>query len=215
MHPGQFALVRDPTTLDPYLRRTAWLYHIEGARVVFALSRRDPLAARARLGDTLDLLAPLGCTIEFDASARHIVLVGEGTRVARLTAIAHDAVDRARALVLVARATPDSEIFPAHLLSPEIEYRRDADGLNAELIAWADAIVASGSEELYRALADVVRSARYRIEPGFVRVLLDMAMPCGTGACYACAVETSRGLQLTCVDGPAFDLTCLENRRVP
>jgi len=103
-------------------------------------------------------------------------------------------------------------VFLAHLLSPEIEYRTD-DALSAELILWADAVVASGSDELYRALADVIRAVRYRLELGFARVIVDAPMPCGTGACYACAVETARGVQLACADGPAFDLAMLENRR--
>lgn len=213
MRPGQFALLRDPTTFDPYLRRTAWPYRIEAERVAFTVPSHDPLAARARAGDTLDLLAPLGRAIEFEASARHILLIGEGAHAARLIAIAESAIKQQREVVLVSRAAAVDEIFPAHLLAPEIEYRTDAEALGAELIAWADAIVASGSNEMDAALADVVRAARYRIEPGFARVLIDLPMPCGAGDCYACAVETRRGIQLACLDGPAFDLSALENRR--
>jgi dihydroorotate dehydrogenase electron transfer subunit len=209
LRPGQFAFVRDATTFDPYLRRVLWLYQIENTRVAFTLSARDPLAVRSRVGDMLDLLAPLGNAIEFDVNARHVLLIGEGTRVVRLIALAHDAVTQAREVVLVNRG---ENIFPAHLLSPEIEYRTD-DALSAELIAWADAIVASGSDELYRALADTIRVARYRLEQGFARVIVDVPMPCGAGACYACAVETARGVRLACADGPAFDLATLENRR--
>ena len=209
LRPGQFALVRDATTFDPYLRRTLWLYKIENTGVAFTLSARDPLAARARVGDTLDLLAPLGNAIEFNANVRRVLLIGEGTRIVQLIALAHDAVAQAREVVLVNRG---ENVFPAHLLSPEIEYRTD-EALNAELISWADAIVASGSDELYRALADAIRAARYRLEPGFARMIVAAPMPCGTGVCYACAVETARGVQLACADGPAFDLATLENRR--
>lgn len=213
MRPGQFALVRDPTTLDPYLRRTTWLYQIEGEHVALTLSSRELLVARARPGDTLDLLAPLGRAIEFDASARHIVLVGEGTRVAPLVAVAHNAIEQGCEVVLATRAASPPEVFPAHLLSAAIEYRTGSESLNAELIAWTDAIVASGSDELYRALADAVRAVRFRIEPGLVRVLIDRPMPCGTGACYACAVETQHGIRLACTDGPSFDLIEFENEK--
>lgn len=220
IRPGQFALARDPNTLDPYLRRTLWLFQIEGARVAFTLSSRDALAVRARAGDVFDLLAPLGRAIEFDVSARHVLLIGEGMRVVNLIAIAHDAVANGREVVLVApspvedgaQAGQGVGVSLAHLLSPEIEYRMD-DGMNPEVIAWADAIVASGSPELYRALSDAIRAARYRLESGFARGLIDLPMPCGTGLCYACAVDTSRGVKLTCVEGPAFDLGDFENRR--
>ena len=210
MRPGQFALARDPSILDPYLRRTLWLYHSEGAHVAFTLPARDPLAARARVGDTLDLLAPLGHAVEFDANARHILLIGEGAHVAPLIAIADSAIAQQREVVLVCRG---ADALPAHLLAPEIEYRTDASALGDELVAWADAIVASGVDELYRTLADAARAARYRLEPGLARVLIDLPMPCGTGVCYACAVETRRGVQLACVDGPAFDLADLDTWR--
>ncbi len=213
MRPGQFALLRDPTTFDPYLRRTAWLHRIDGTRVAITLLANDPLAQRARAGDTLDVLAPLGRAVEFDASARHILLVGESARVATLIAVAENAIRQQREVVLIARAASSGEAFPAHLLPPEIEYRTDSDALGAELVTWADAVVASGSEKLYRALADAIRAARYRIEPGFACGLIDLPMPCGTGECYACAVETRHGIQRACVDGPWFDLAQFEQRR--
>jgi dihydroorotate dehydrogenase electron transfer subunit len=214
IRPGQFALLRDPTTFDPYLRRTAWFYRLDGARVSFTLPAHDPLAMRARAGDTLDVLAPLGRAIDFDAHARRVLLIGEGARVAPLIAVAESAIRQAREVVLVLSGVKSKDaVFPAHLLVPEIEYRTDADALNVDLVTWADAILASGSDELYRALADTLRAARYRIEPGLTRVLIDLPMPCGTGECYACAVETRRGIQRACVDGPAFDLSALDNRR--
>lgn len=214
MRPGQFALARDPTTLDPYLRRKLDLYAIHDEYIELTINTNDPLAMRARAGDTLDVLAPLGRAIEFETSARHILLIGEGERITPLVAIAHDAIMHGREVVLAfyCPSNQATEMFPPHLLSPEIEYRMD-DTLNAELVAWADALVASGSSELYRAVADALRAARYRIEPGFGRMLVDMPMPCGIGVCYACAVDTSRGVQLACVDGPAIDLVELDNRR--
>ena len=209
MRPGQFALVRDPTTFDPYLRRTAWLYRVDATRVAFTLPANNPLAARTRPGDRLDVLVPLGRAIEFGANARHILLIGEGARVAPLIAVAESAIAQGREVALVCRG---AEVFPAHLLAPEIEYRTDASALGDELVVWADAIVANGSNELYRILAEIVRSARYRLEPGLARGFIDLPMPCGTGACYVCAVETRSGIQLACVDGPAFDLADFENR---
>lgn len=212
IRPGQFALARDATTLDPYLRRTLWLYQVDGDQIAFTLSFNDPLAVRARPGDVLDLLAPLGHAIEFDTNARHILLIGEGTLTARLIAIAHDAIARECEVVLVAKPNSIDDHFPVQLLSPAIEYRA-SETVDAELISWADAIVASGSTEFYRALADSVRAVRYRLEPGFARVLVDMPMPCGTGACCACAVDTARGVRFACVDGPAFDLVEFEHWR--
>jgi dihydroorotate dehydrogenase electron transfer subunit len=210
MRPSQFARLRDPMTFDPYLRRTAWYYRSDGAQVALTLPARDPLAARLHSGDSLDVLAPQGRSMELDASARHLLLIGEAAHLAPLLAVADHAIAQQREVVLVSRAAAD---LPAHLLAPEIEYRTDPGALGKELIQWADVIVASGSAEMYRALGETVRAARFQLEPGQVRVLIDVPMPCGTGDCYACAVETRRGVQLACVDGPLFDLSELENRR--
>ena len=209
IRPSQFALARDATTFDPYLRRTLWLYSIDSNRVAFTLAAHDPLASRARPGDLIDLLAPIGHTIDFAAHAKRMLLISEGTRALQLMATAHDAIVNKREVVFTCIATDN---FPIHLLSPEIEFRADAE-LNSELIAWADALVASGSSDLYRALGEAARAARYRLEPGFARVLIDLPMPCGTGACGACSVDTTRGVKFACVDGPAFDLVEFENRR--
>lgn len=223
IRPGQFALARDATTFDPYLRRTLWLYSIDSNHVAFTVSAHDPLAIRARVGDTIDLLAPIGHASEFGANAKRILLLGEGVHAIQLIASAHDAVAHGREVAMVVALTPslprqqkpltgEGARFPVHLLSPEIEYRSE-DCLNSELIAWADAIVASGSPDLYHALADAIRAARYRLEPGFAHVLIDLPMPCGTGACCACSVDTARGVKFACIDGPMFDLSVLENRR--
>ncbi len=214
IQPGQFALARDPSTLDPYLRRTLWLYETRDDLVQLTLNANDPLAMRARAGETLDVLAPLGRPIEFEPSAKHILLIGEGAHAARLVAAAHDAVRHGREVVFACQTSSneDTDAFPPYLLSPEIEYRTD-DALNPELIAWADAIMISGSSDLNRAVTDALSAVRYRVESGLARMLIEMPMPCGIGVCYACGVDTSRGVQLACVDGPAIDLVELENRR--
>jgi dihydroorotate dehydrogenase electron transfer subunit len=211
MRPGQLALMRDAACLDPYLRRRIWLYAIEEDRPAFVLPSDDPLATRARVGDWLDLLAPVGTAIEFEPTARHVLLVGEGNAIVRLIALAHSAIKQGREVVLVSQGTTS---FPAHLLSPEIEYRSDY-AVDGELITWADAIVASGPDELVPALANAIKSTRYTIKHGLARVIRDAPMLCGHGLCYACAVETTRGIHRACTDGPAFDLTMLDLRRLP
>lgn len=204
---GQFALARDPSTLDPYLRRTLWLYEIRDGRVSFIINAHDPLAQSARAGDTLDLLAPLGHALTFEPSAKHILLLGQGSRITPLVVIAHEAVKLGCEVVVVTRG----ENFPSQLLAPEIELRNE-ESFDAELIAWADAIVASGTADFYRDLGTAIRAVRLRMPPGFARVWLEMPMPCGTGICYACAMDTPRGIKLACVDGPALDMLEWEGR---
>ncbi len=212
MQPGQFALVRDPRSYDPYLRRTGWFYAGNGTFLILNLPSSDPIAARARDGDILDLLAPLGRPVEWPDSSRHILLVGEGSLILPLVAMARRAVQENRSVVLSVIATGEQKVLPAHLLPPEVEYQTGAV-VNAELIRWADALVAIGSDETYHRLADQIYSVRLGLVRGFMQALVDLPMPCGTGECHACAVGTSRGMRLACTEGPVFDWTELETRR--
>ncbi len=215
MRPGQFALIRDRGSFDPYLRRTAWFYRqgdarqADSARVEFTAPVHDPLVQRTGPNTVLDVLAPLGRAIEFEQDARHILLLGESRRVAPLIPLAVSAVEENRAVTLLTGGEP----FPAHLLPPEVEYRAE-NAPDAELMAWADAVVAAGSDEWYRSIGEMARATRYRLEPGFVRVLVDVPMPCGTGACCACAVSLAgRRVGWACIDGPVFDWLELERAR--
>jgi dihydroorotate dehydrogenase electron transfer subunit len=206
--PGQFALARETSSLDPYLRRTLWFYGLDNEQVSFTIDPHDPLVQRARADIMLDLLAPLGRAITFEPGMQRILLISDGANPARLVAIAHQQVKLGQEVV-VSIVTPSSgsEGF-AQLLAPEIELRNDT-AMDTELITWADAIVANGSERFYRELSQVIRAVRYRVQPGFSRALVEMPMPCGTGICYACAVDTSRGIKRLCLDGPALDLADL------
>jgi NAD(P)H-flavin reductase len=210
MQAGQFALLRHPNTYDPYLRRTAWFYRAGNEHVTLTLRADDALTQLLRVGESVDVLAPLGKAIQFDANVKHILVVGEGESIPQLISIVEMAIRQQRAVVLVHRAPSIDQIFSSHLLVPEIEYRTDEP--NAELIVWADACVLAGSEEFYRTMAETVRAARYRLESGFARGLIDMPMPCGTGECFACAVDRRHGLVRACVDGPWFDLSDFEMR---
>ncbi len=211
IHPAQFALVRNPRSFDPYLRRTAWFYDVERGAISLTLSSVDPIAMTSRDGDLLDLLAPLGRAVDWPDSARHLLFVGEGSRVTPLLGMARRAVQRGNSVVLSLIAASGQEVLPAHLLPPEVEYQA-GPAVNPELVAWADAMVASGSAELYQVLSDGIRGVRMRLEVGFLTVLVDLPMPCGTGACLGCAVETSHGIKLACTDGPLFDWTDLNRR---
>jgi dihydroorotate dehydrogenase electron transfer subunit len=211
IHPAQFALVRDPRSFDPYLRRKAWFYDAERGAIHLTLPSADPIAITSRDGDLLDLLAPLGRAVDWPESAHHLWFVGEGSHIAPLLGMAPRAVRRGNSVVFSFIAANNQVVLPAHLLPPEVEYQA-GPAVNPDLFAWADAMVASGPSSLYQVLSNGIREVRMRLERGFMTVLVDLPMPCGTGACFSCAVETSRGIKLACTDGPLFDWVDLNRR---
>ena len=206
--PGHFALARDPTTFDPYLRRVLYPLSIQRDQIQFALAASDPLAARALPGVQFDLRAPLGNPIAMDAAARQILFVFARAHILPLLFLAHHAAAEGRAVLVVARGDA-AEILPAHLLDPAIEYRVVAPTdvwLPPESIQWADRIYASASLPAYAELADAIVESRYRLARDFAFAFADLPMPCGSGDCGACAFGSARGFALACQDGPFFDL---------
>jgi hypothetical protein len=70
-------------------------------------------------------------------------------------------------------------------------------------IPWADYIAidapASSLPILHELLLGGLEGRRRVTE-----FLVADALPCGTGACAACAVPARRGWKLACIDGPVF-----------
>ena len=102
-------------------------------------------------------------------------------------------------------------------LPGEIEITQADDDLTwsdmVMTLGWADQVFAAvgpGNELEY--LGDIMRVMRERrndVPANYVFGVLQRQLPCGVGACHACALNLRGTLKLQCVDGPAFDLTTL------
>jgi dihydroorotate dehydrogenase electron transfer subunit len=77
--------------------------------------------------------------------------------------------------------------------------------LAGEYVRWADQIFACGPEPMYRSLRSVAEPLRINNRPP-VQVSMEREMACGLGSCLGCVVETKRGMQTSCVQGPVFDM---------
>ncbi|MBI3361525.1 MAG: hypothetical protein HY023_10485 [Chloroflexi bacterium] len=158
-------------------------------------------------GDELDLIGPCGRGLILPERARNVLLIAGPAGPARLRPIADSALARRASIVLYSE-TPQS----LDGLSPEIEARFGPAHLS-EAVGWADAIYAdlerSALSDLQRRLRDGAANGEWPTLP-LAFALLKPPMPCGVGACLACAVFTSHGWKLACADGPFFDLLDLE-----
>jgi dihydroorotate dehydrogenase electron transfer subunit len=113
-------------------------------------------------------------------------------------------------------AADEAGLLPASELPGSIEYlvatddgSRGHHGLATEVAAqyvpWADQVYACGPEPMYRTLRAVVDPLRVNRRPR-VQISVERGMACGLGACLGCVVETTHGMQASCVKGPVFDL---------
>jgi hypothetical protein len=196
--PGQAALAysrRLPA--QPFLRVP--LYPFRSSAMGFEFCTADGAHPYAALvpGDELDVLGPVGRGFDLPPRAGH--LLAAAATPARLLALMDWALERGWAVTmwLPPQAVPPGA--PPSL--PEaVEVQRGE--LSAELLGWADIVALDLPEPACRAAE--IRAARSGRAPGFVQALVDVPMPCGTGACQACWVESGRGRKLACVDGPVI-----------
>ena len=226
--PGQFLMLRccaatapGHPAYDPLLPRPmsyhrvrqgpeglefALLYDVMGRGTQW-LAGRDP-------GETVFVWGPLGRGYAIRPRSQNLLLVGGGIGVAPLVWLADVAVEKGKSVTLLLGGRTADQIFPAHLLPPEVELVVTTEdgslGIRglvtepfAEYLSWADQVFACGPNPMFQAMAEVLRRSRLR-RP--VQVLLEERMSCGWGICYGCAVETKRGMRLVCKDGPRFGL---------
>jgi dihydroorotate dehydrogenase electron transfer subunit len=221
--PGRFfdILCRHDDALDPLLRRPYSVFATDPRKgllsfLVRPYGRGSHWLCDRRVGDRLDLLGPLGNTYTVDGNARNLLMVAGGVGVSPLVLLAHEAVasDRNVAFLLGA-ANADGLLVPAYLPGA-VEYvvatedgskghRGFVTDLVPDYVRWADQIFACGPEPMYRSLRNAVIPNRIGRRPP-VQLSVEREMACGLGACLGCVVETRRGMQASCVQGPVFDM---------
>ncbi|MHB8573908.1 MAG: iron-sulfur cluster-binding protein [Dehalococcoidia bacterium] len=217
--PGQFVMVRCGDGLDPFLGRPFSIAYVAfengaAARVTLLVEPSGSGSmwlSRRRPGDAVTLIGPLGHPLLVVTGVRHLLLLAEGTHIAPLLFFAQQATAGGLALTLIQCASGGMPVFPSERLPPEVEVILEADAAGAGAqqalsgyVGWADQILVAGEEPLLRRVAGELKRTVSR-KPA--TALIRAPVPCGTGLCGACGIETRRrGFKLYCREGPAFDL---------
>ncbi len=231
--PGHFAQVRvtplaagsgaEPPA-DPLLRRPLSFCTIDPAQGVVSIiyrvvGRGTAALARARPGERLDLLGPLGCSFpdpgRAAARGRALVLAGGGLGIpplacaaawalaagrrplavlgARSAAYLAGADEVARSGADVRTVTEDGSQGRSGLLTPALEEVLDAEP-GAEVWACGPSAMLAAVQELCHD-----RGAACWL-------CVERPMACGFGVCLGCAIARAdgRGYLRACADGPVF-----------
>lgn len=215
--PGQFLHIRCGDGPWPLLRRPMSIYRTAGDAVQLMIrdvGEGSGWLVRRQPGDELDCLGPLGRGFRLEQKARSLLMVGGGYGVAPLVGLAERAIARGMSVTLAVGAASASLVFPPRLLPLEVEYVVATDdgtaghrGFVTEVVEgylpWADAIYACGPLPMMAALAAITRLNAPR-KPAYVA--MEERMGCAMGVCLGCVLETARGPQRTCTEGPVFDI---------
>lgn len=223
LRPGQFVnvLCRDALSLDPLLRRPYSFFRVDPAGDTMTLLIRpfgrgsQWLAGRA-VGETLDVMGPLGNGFQVSDRSDRLLMVAGGVGIAPLVHLSYEALARGQSVTLLMGASTTTTLLSAGQLPAEVEYVVATDdgsqghaGFVTELVPdylqWADQVFACGPDPMLGSLANVVRQHRLGRRPS-VHVSVERSMACGVGACLGCVIDTRHGMQTSCVSGPVFPI---------
>lgn len=166
---GQFVHVRTPDYSGLVLRRPFSFNTLDRASGALTIHFRvtgkgTEWIARARPGDALEMLGPLGRPFEVDRRTRHVLLIAGGLGMAGVRALADEALAAGRQVTLLFGAQSAAQVYPSSLLPAEVEYVVATDDgslghagsvvdLVPEYEAWADQAFACGPWPMLAALA--------------------------------------------------------------
>lgn len=201
---GEFTL-RRPISICEIDRNEGWI------RIVFERrgSGTDWLSQR-KVGDYLDMLAPIGNGYpEFDDKNK-IILVGGGIGVPPMLALAKKYKDKCAVFLGFRDSSKEilSDEFKALTNDVFVATEDGSSGSKGFITTPLDkydfgenaVICACGPIPLLKKLAKL--SAEKNI-PAFIS--LEERMGCSAGACFGCVCNTIHGYKRVCKDGPVFN----------
>ncbi len=221
--PGQFIQVRVSKSYDPLLSRPFAVYRVKGDvfEILFeVVGKGTRLLAEKSIGDTLDIMGPLGNGFPMDGDFQRAVLVAGGMGVAGLMRLA-EVMEGREIIALIGTSTRDKLVGERELMALGAEVRIATEdgsaghkGMVTELLeeilmerksSATARIFACGPMPMLKAVAQT--AAQHNI-PAYVS--LEERMACGVGACLGCACEviSPEGkiqYKMVCTDGPVFD----------
>jgi dihydroorotate dehydrogenase electron transfer subunit len=219
--PGQFVNVDVPDSKSTFLRRPISVHDVNIADKTIGLFIKivgcgTRHLAGLNVGDSLDVLFPLGNGFDYKVS-KNPLLVGGGCGVAPLYFLAKKMVENGSKPTIMFGArnangihmvddfsklgnvlliTEDGSVGEKGLITNHSAFQN---------IHTFDKVFVCGPEPMMKAVAQKAITAGIECE-----VSLENTMACGIGACLCCVTDTKNGHQCVCTDGPVFNVNQLK-----
>ncbi len=219
--PGQFATLRCGRSTAPLLRRPFAFSSFDTFSSIakMIVQERGPataILARARPGDSVDVLGPLGNSFPSPAPGCTPVLVAGGVGIGPIVYFAGRLARLGRSPVCVFGAR-SAGLLPASVLAragPSLVICTEdgTEGIAGNVVAGLESLDADvlGRCEVYvcgpsAMMAVVAKFAERRGARCWVS--MEQIMACGVGACMGCAirVKSPEEYARVCTEGPVFD----------
>jgi len=224
--PGNFIHVRVSEGHYPLLRRAFSIHQVNQKDGRFEILFRvvgtgTEILSRARPGDSLDVLGPLGNSFSLPGEDHEIMLVAGGIGIAPLWFLLSRLAEKRKpaGLTFFLGARSQSQLFclknlrqtGVELVAATDDGSAGQKGLVTEVflkeLESRDvdfgklAVCACGPPLMLRRMAEIAKRFDFSCQ-----VSLENHMACGVGACWGCAVRQVDGTyKRVCADGPVFD----------
>jgi len=223
--PGQFVNVRCSQDYDPLLRRPLGVHNVNPEEEIFELlyeivGKGTELLSKHQVGQEIDILGPLGNGFDINKDKKVAILVAGGMGVAPLLYLAkflRSTIHDPRSIhILIGTKTKE-------LILAEKEFKTLTDNvivstddgsygkkgfvsdvlletLDPRTIDASATIYACGPKPMLKAIAEIAFQKKIDCQ-----VSMEARMACGIGTCLGCVINTTKGYQKVCDDGPVFD----------
>jgi dihydroorotate dehydrogenase electron transfer subunit len=205
----------------PLLRRPLSVHKLGGAAsnrvelLYAAAGAGTRILSQKKAGEQVDIIGPLGNGFSVEASAKKpgIILVAGGIGVAPLFFLAQR-LKGSKVIVLIGAKTKSHILCAVDFRKLGCDVRIATDdgtaGFHGRVTGLLEKLLVRGVDKtlllygcgpalMLKAVADISR--RYRLP---AQVSLEAHMACGIGACLGCVVQTRRGYERVCKEGPVF-----------
>ncbi|MBL7986592.1 MAG: dihydroorotate dehydrogenase electron transfer subunit [Chlorobi bacterium] len=226
--PGQFLNIRPSRFYDPFLRRAYSIHRVMGDRLEIiynVVGKGSALFAEAKVGETLDILGPLGTPFHLEGEFRRAVLVSGGVGIAPMPFLGDWLLKQGKQVANIygartaAMIADDGRLHNARYATDDgsLDFHGNVVGLLQQFLAEEGAdglrVFACGPNKMLMALGDFCQLRGIPLE-----VSLECQMACGIGICQGCPVEMATGdrkYTLVCTHGPNYDYNHIRLESIP
>jgi dihydroorotate dehydrogenase electron transfer subunit len=219
--PGQFAQVKVEGSQDTFLRRPVSIHDVDYDNNTFKIliqvvGNATRSMSNLKVGDTLNLIYPLGNSFSLPDINEKVLLVGGGCGIAPLLFLGKylKANGITPDILLGFRNCERIIEYDEYLKIGKVFLTTEDGSLGEKGHVTAhsvfstnkyDRIYCCGPDRMMKAIAGYSKSKNIICE-----VSLENLMACGIGACLCCIVDTVKGNLCTCIDGPIFNVNDLK-----
>lgn len=203
--PGQFYMVRGWNGLDPFLPRPISISNMEEGKITFLYEvrgRGTHIISKLKEGDKLSILGPLGNGFDCNTNKK-IAIVSGGIGIAPMLYLAKSLKVKADFY-----AGFRNDIYYTNRFEKFVDkiYISTEDGSVGHKGYIVDILEPEKYDLIYTCgpmpmMEAVIKKCRDKTK---VYISMESRMACGVGACLGCTIDTIRGMERVCKEGPVF-----------